>query len=466
MHSSRAALMASRSFLGDTLVQGNRGQSGRVEEDIAILLSQLGALPQVRDLYPGALLPALDAFFGELHALGAFQQTPAPRLVLDHVAEEQFPLALEGVAEGVLLGDLLPAFEIVERAVHVGVPNGARGAAVVLRPAVAEAGDGGALGAIHLDGEQVVAAHADGPGRIEMGHDAAVFPFDLEGGVGRIVGRAIVGLARFFPAGGDVGGAEAGDGLDGSEEIVEDVAPVAQHVDDDAAAVFLAIVPGGALGGHRVALEDPIAEFAAHAEDTSEEAQVHQGFQFQQAGQPELVLYHSVFDACRLGEPEEFERDFEAVGDRLLAVDVLAGGDGLFDVRGAAVGGLRVEVDGIVGASEDAIQIGGPGDAAAVRADRLQLGGIAAHQNRLRHDEFAGASVNAAPFHDGVDGATQVLVQGPGAGHAVHDDAYIVGGFVAHGSWTMLAVSRWASRYTAGGRRRGARGDRRRRGGA
>src|ERR1035438_510803 len=434
MHSSRAALMASRSFLGDTLVQRNRGQSGRVEEDIAILLSQLGALPQVRDLYPGALVPALDAFFGELHALGAFQQAPAPGLVLHHVAEEQLPLALEGVVEGVLFGDLLPAFEIVQRALHVGVPNRARRVAVVLRPAVAQAGDGGSPGAIHLDGEQVVAAHADRPGRIEMGHDAAVFPGDLEGGVGRIVGRAMVGLAGFVPAGWNVGGAQAGDGLDGSEEIVQHVAPVAQHVDDDAAAVFLAIVPGRALGGHRVALEDPIAKFAAHAEDTSEEAQVHQGFQFQQAGQPEFVLHDAVLDTCLLGEREEFQRDFEAVGNRLLAVNVLAGGDGLFDVAGAAVGGLRVEVDGIVRAVEDAIEIGGPGDAAAVRADGLQLGGIAAHQNRLRHDEFAGAELHAALPHDGVDGAVQVLVQAHASRHAVHDYAYIVGGFFAHGS--------------------------------
>jgi hypothetical protein len=34
---------------------------------------------------------------------------------------------------------------------------------------VAQTGDSGALGAIHLNGEQVVAAHADGPGRIEVG---------------------------------------------------------------------------------------------------------------------------------------------------------------------------------------------------------------------------------------------------------------------------------------------------------
>src|SRR5450759_4600718 len=100
-------------------------------------------------------MPALDTFFGELHSLSAFEQAPAPGLILDHVAQEKLPLALEGIVVGVLLRDLLPAFEIVERAIHVGVPNGARRIAVVLCPAVAQTGDSGALGAIDLDGEQV-----------------------------------------------------------------------------------------------------------------------------------------------------------------------------------------------------------------------------------------------------------------------------------------------------------------------
>src|ERR1035437_10301846 len=425
-------------------------------------------LTQVGDLDPGALLPALDAFFGELHALGAFEQAPVPGLVLDYVAEEKLPLAFEGVVEGVLLRDLLPAFEIVERAVHVGIPNGARGVAVVLCPAVAQTGDSGALGAIDLDGEQVVAAHADGPGRIEVGDygTAAVFSVDLEGGVGGIVGGACVRLAGFVPAGGDVRGTQAGNGLHRSEEVVEDVAPVAEHVDDDAAAGFLAVVPGGALYGDGVALEDPVAELAAHAEDPAEKTEVHQGFQLHHAGQPELVLYHAVLDACLLGEREGFERGFEAVGDGLLAVDVLAGGDGLLDVGGAAVGGLRVEVDPIVWAGEDAIQIGGPGDTAAVGADGFELGGVAPYQNRLGHDAFAGTELDAALLHDGVDGAAQVLIQAHASGDAVHDDAYGVDGFFAHGSWVTLAVSRWAFRCTAGGLRRAARGHRRRRGAA
>jgi hypothetical protein len=46
-----------------------------------------------------------------------------------------------------------------------------------------------------------------------------------------------------------VGGAEATDALDVAEQVVDDVAPVAEHVDDDAAAVLLAVVPARALGG-------------------------------------------------------------------------------------------------------------------------------------------------------------------------------------------------------------------------
>ena len=40
------------------------------------------------------------AFFGELDAFRAFEQRPAERLVLDDVAQEQFPLDFEGVFVG------------------------------------------------------------------------------------------------------------------------------------------------------------------------------------------------------------------------------------------------------------------------------------------------------------------------------------------------------------------------------
>ena len=61
----------------------------------------------------------------------------------------------------------------------------------------------------------------------------------------------------------------------GAEHVVEHVAPVGEHVDDDPAAVLGAVVPRRPLR-LRVALEDPVAELAAHGEDAPEEAAVDQ----------------------------------------------------------------------------------------------------------------------------------------------------------------------------------------------
>src|SRR5690349_21853539 len=68
---------------------------------------------QCRDIYPGALLPALDALLCQLNAFRAFEQAPAERLVLHHVAQEELPLALEGVVERVLLRHFLPGVEVI-----------------------------------------------------------------------------------------------------------------------------------------------------------------------------------------------------------------------------------------------------------------------------------------------------------------------------------------------------------------
>ncbi len=142
---------------------------------------------ELRDVDPLAVGPALEAEFGELDAFGAVEEGPAEGFVEGDVAEEEFPLDLEGVVVGFLLGDFGPAIEEGDGLGDVGVPGGAGGVAVVLGPAFAQgAGDGAAVGAVDLEGEQVVAADADGPRGVEVGDDAAV---ELEGGVGGIVGR-------------------------------------------------------------------------------------------------------------------------------------------------------------------------------------------------------------------------------------------------------------------------------------
>src|SRR5207247_1601073 len=99
---------------------------------------------------------------------------------------------------------------------------------------------------------------------------------DLEGGEGGVVAVGGVGLAGLVPAPLDEIGAEAAHALDRAEQPVEHIAPVAQHVEDDAAALGLAIVPGRALRRLVVAREDPIAEIALDREDAAEEAGIDQ----------------------------------------------------------------------------------------------------------------------------------------------------------------------------------------------
>src|SRR5271155_4088808 len=57
---------------------------------------------------PGALFPALEAEFGELHALGPFEEGPAEWLVENDVPQEQLPLDLKGVVHRLVGGDRGP----------------------------------------------------------------------------------------------------------------------------------------------------------------------------------------------------------------------------------------------------------------------------------------------------------------------------------------------------------------------
>jgi len=150
---------------------------------------------------------------------------------------------------------------------------------------------------------------------------------ELEGGVGRVLGVGGVAPAALVGALADVGGRMAGQSRDAAEEVVEHVAPVAEHVEDDAAAIRLAIVPARPLRCLPIAFEYPVAELAAHREDAAEEAGVAEHAELAKPGQIELVLDDAALDAgagCLAGNAE---RGVEAVGDRLLAIDVLAGVD-------------------------------------------------------------------------------------------------------------------------------------------
>ena len=181
------------------------------------------------NIHPGALGPRFQALLRQLDTLRPGEQRPWKRLAVNDVLQKHLPLALERVVITRLLGHLLPAFEEVQRLLDVGVPHRARSAAIRLDPAMPQPNDGGAVGAVDLHGEQVVAANANGPGGVEVRDHSA---FQLESRVGAVVGGAFVWAALFVPTLRDVDGAQAEDGIARSEETVLDVASVAQQVND------------------------------------------------------------------------------------------------------------------------------------------------------------------------------------------------------------------------------------------
>ena len=107
------------------------------------------------------------------------------------------------------------------------------------------------LRAVDVERDEVITAHARAPRAVDLGNDAVR---ELEGRVGGVLGGGDVRLAVFVPPLRDVRRAEAQHALHRAEQVVEHVAPVAQHVDDDAAAVLLAVVPRRPLRGLPVAL--------------------------------------------------------------------------------------------------------------------------------------------------------------------------------------------------------------------
>src|SRR6478735_11451898 len=94
--------------------------------------------------------------------------------------------------------------------------------------------------AVDLEGDEIVAVDPRHPAHVDMRDHAAL---EAEGGVGGVIGGRGVLLALLIKTFGNVSRAEAGDAFDLAEEIVEHVTPVADHVENDAAAVLAAVIP-------------------------------------------------------------------------------------------------------------------------------------------------------------------------------------------------------------------------------
>src|SRR5437763_6977190 len=176
------------------------------------------------------------------------------------MADEHLPFHLEAVVIRVAR-HLAPGYEEIDLWWHVRFPHRARRVHPRLAEAFLQARDRRPERSVDVEGDEIVAAHTRAPRAVDVGDDAIR---ELEGGVGGVIHIGLVGLAVLVPALRDVGRAEAGDAFDFAEQIVEHVAPVTEHVEDDAAAVLLAIIPRRTLRRLPVAFEHPVPEFAAY----------------------------------------------------------------------------------------------------------------------------------------------------------------------------------------------------------
>src|SRR5262249_36119982 len=130
-----------------------------------------------------------------------------------------------------------------------------------LRDAAPQPSDRRAKRTVDLQRQQIVTPHAHAPRAVEVSDDAAL---KLQRGVCRVLCGGLVLPVCFVPALAEMDRSKASDGLYFAEQVVEHVAPVEQHVEDNSAAFFPAVIPGRALCRLQIAFEYPVAEFAAN----------------------------------------------------------------------------------------------------------------------------------------------------------------------------------------------------------
>ena len=280
--------------------------------------------------------------------------------------------------------------------------------------------DGRTERAVHVELDEFVTIHAYRPRRVDLRHDAVLEFEDAVRGVFR--GRDVV-LAVLVPPVADVHRCLRIHGGDPAEQVLHYVVPVREHVDDDAAAIFRAVIPAGTLGRLPIAFEDPVSEFAAHREDAPEEAGIDQPPQLLQPRQIELVVHDSCLDAGFRREAREIQRFVHRLRGGLLRVDRLTGRDRLAEGPDARlrheevgvdlpprVGERRVEVRRVV---LDAVTGGEVGEFRRASADQDGL-----------HGHLAAIGKNdAALVADGEDRPDEVLTVAHPARDTVHDDA-------------------------------------------
>src|ERR1700722_18982058 len=152
---------------------------------------------------------------------------------------------------------------------HVRIPDWFRSADPVLHSAGMEPRDRASVRSIDLQTQKFVAINPDAPRGVHLGNYSAV---QFKNRVGSVVCRCLIAGAIFIHPARNMGAAQGADRAHRSEKIVEDIAPVTKHVDNDTASIFLPIIPGGALRRLPVSLKNPITKLSANRKEAAEKA--------------------------------------------------------------------------------------------------------------------------------------------------------------------------------------------------
>src|ERR1051326_8552258 len=117
---------------------------------------------------------ALVAGFGELHALGAFEERRRKRRVLGDMAQEQFPARAIAILEREDVGHFLPLLVEIHLLRLLGAEERLWRRDERLHKTAVQAGDRRSQRAIHLDLQEVVALDPARPGRADLRQDTAL----------------------------------------------------------------------------------------------------------------------------------------------------------------------------------------------------------------------------------------------------------------------------------------------------
>ena len=339
------------------------------------------------------------------------------------MAQELLPLHEEAVVEGLVVGTLAPVRAEIDRdRGHRGSTPGAASAraagscslrkpttALPCVPSIWNSTSSSRLTRTSHD-ELICATIPPSSWKI---------PYAASSAVASIRAAALVDALR------DVDRAERRHAAHRRDQVLQHVAPVAEHVDHDPAAVLDTVVPRRPLRrGPPRAFEHPVAELAAHATGCARRSRCRRAAAASgiRAGTACRARCRSSRRArARAARCAALRRASARAASRSRRACRRAIAFSSSPGRAAVVAASKKisHCGSAIAASRSVVQRAMP----CSRARRFELLGVAAGQHRLGPDHRAVVEAHAAARADRDDRADEVLVHPHAAGDAVHDDA-------------------------------------------